>query len=223
MKNAPNVRPYIAKNIQLHVVSLFFLSLIVAGSILFFITRSYVMEDLVPEIEKKSMVMSQKLISPLQKALNLGIDLHHMRGVEDHFESAAKNNSAIKFIHLCDDNQKILYRYTTQEDSISAPLKNIFVGKTLLQMNKKTIGSLHLGIDLSSHETIFFSWKIMILFIIILIVNIEIFTFVFRSHIHAPMDALQQVLKQCRKGDFSSEIMYPVRDEIGVFNHSLGQ
>lgn len=210
--------------------------LVIATFSVYSISEKIITAQLTPEIEKKSIALCQTTLSPINKALQLGIKIQALRGVPDLFDDIMRDNKEVQYIALTDTRGIVLYQrgantpYIQQHlqehqkmaDNLSYNFGTFQNTKMPLIINNDTMGFLHLGInfDVISNNLRDISYDTLVVLIISLLVTFEILLFSLGYRVSHPISIAKEVFSSVNKGDYSRGIQIKSRDEIGNFAKS---
>ncbi len=219
MKSQSSLWPRSLRSIQTTATLFASVMLLAVAVVLFLIDKSLSLREFLPEVERKSILITQTTVAPIQKALDLGIPLRRLRGTEDYFKDVLDRNEEINSINLSDENNQILYQYTQKKDGNNNNSQTIHTVQIPLKKDTRVLGYLNVGINLVVYENMFskVTLDLFIILLVSLIFALEVLRFVFHFYIKDPLKNIQNLLKKCGTGDFSHDIKAPSRDEIGVF------
>lgn len=208
-------------------------ALIIGCLVLFKLLEKKIINALTPELEKKAMVLGQTSLSPIYKAISLGIPYNKLRGIENHFEEIKQDNKEIKYLAFVRPDGTIISFSGTTNESIKTKIKehelqnsqksysfgNYRNTKTPLIINDIYYGSIHLGVDpeIISKSLSDISYDALTVLFISLLVTFEFLLFVLNYRINGPVKNLQNLLRQTSKGQFKINLFKHSRDEIGQF------
>lgn len=179
--------------------------------------------ELASELEKKSRVIGKTILNPIERALNLGIDLHDLRGVEEHFQNLLDDNPALTGLSLTDKHGKVLFKRLKEPNNITA--NENFENTITLRYANEEIGSLKLTLDLEPFKQSHLEILVQIM-IILTAASIFLYEFVnyFLNHyIQEPTKILHHLMARMKKGDFTEKLKLNTKDEISSFSEALSK
>ena len=121
--------------------------------------------DLVPETERKAAAVCKSLITEISRALNYGIPLNVLGGMERYLDTTLKSHTEIRYIAIADADGQVLFSVGDMTDgvktyfreSLTKPTpagekKSVAIGDFLdngfsIKDKDQEVGSLHVGID----------------------------------------------------------------------------
>lgn len=197
--------------------------------------------DLVPETNRKALVVGQSLATEIVRAVNLGIPLEYLGGMERYLKVTLESHSEIRYLAVADDTGKVLfgvggitpdvtayYRETAMLPATLKDLKTVPIGDFLdnavaIVAAQGVIGALHVGIDKKfiqkKLEDILFD--VLIVLLVSLLITFELLLFLVTANISRPIESVHQLMHRIEVGDFRKTLAHRSRDEVGRFIAAL--
>jgi len=198
-------------------------------------------DDLVPETERKAAVVGKSLVTEIDRALNYGIPLKVLGGMEIFLQTTLKSHSEIRYIAITNAGGQVLfsvgavtpelktyYRKSLIGHSLALGNKSVSIGDFLdnafsIQANERSVGTLHVGIDKKfvqkKLEDIIFD--VLIVLLVALLITFELLLFLVSTNVSRPIERLHQLMLQVEIGDFRKTLAHRSRDEVGRFIATL--
>lgn len=196
---------------------------------------------MMPELEQKARALADDLTDQFGKALNAGIPIDKLLGVEEFLDPVLKNNAEVRYIVLADQAGHRLYtsgvRETALDDMMASGVdlmaeqrKLTPVGAYLdyfvpLKIKGAPVGSLHvgLGVDYISGQVKSILVDVAVLSFVSFMFISEILLYVVAVNVSGPLGQIRRVLSRIAKGDFTTVVGFSSRDEIGQFTQRLNR
>lgn len=193
-----------------------------------------------PELEQKARALADDLTDQFGKALNAGIPLDKLLGVEEFLDPVLKNNDEVRYISIADVTGHRLYTSGEREPELDAKMasgdsaadqrKLVRVGSNLdyfvpLMVKGVSVGTLHvgLGVDYISGKVKSILVDVAVLSFVSFLFISEILLYVVAVNVSGPLGQIRRVLLRIAKGDFTTLVGTSSRDEIGFFSQRLNR
>jgi len=193
--------------------------------------------DLVPEMDKKAVAVGQSLTKDIQRALDYGIPLDKLVGVNEFFNVTKDSHAEIKYLSVTGADGKVLfsvgdapggmseYVQNTMQPGRSGAVGQLLITSLALQPNgsARPVGALHVGIDQKfvqkKLEDIIFDVAIVLL--VALLITFELLLFLMTTNISRPIESVHRLMSKVEVGDFRQTLEHDSRDEVGRFVNTL--
>ncbi|WP_445681252.1 MFS transporter [Radicibacter daui] len=202
---------------------------LVAAVLVFALALMGFKRDLVPEIDAQTQAVASAAYSTLDQALQLGIPVSDLVGVNDFFAETINDNPEIDYIAVTgpatsNGAGRVLFGAGKALDQVFRPGTDPisatagFRDEALaLKVNDQLVGTLHAGISenfvTKSMEDIAFDLAIVLL--VALLATFELLMFFINRTLSGPMSAVLIALRAAAGGDFSRGIGIRAHDEVG--------
>ncbi len=169
--------------------------------------------NLVPELESKAQTIGRSVLAPIEKALNYRIHYKALRGVDDLFAAAMRDNKELRYIVATDRKGRILHSYgrlpaAWADGAAPASAKGEQAGTsyydTLLAIRGPdgTAGFLHVGVDRAfisqALQSMFFD--VFIVFIVSVLIAFELLLFLITTSVSGPVHTLHGFFARVDQG-----------------------
>ena len=193
--------------------------------------------DLVPEMDKKAVAVGQSLTKDIQRALDYGIPLDKLVGVNEFFNVTKDSHAEIKYLSVTDTAGNVLfsvgdapggmsdYVQSTMQPGRSGVVGQLLVTSLAVQPSggAQPVGALHVGVDQKfvqkKLEDIIFDVAIVLL--VALLITFELLLFLMTTNISRPIESVHRLMSKVEVGDFRQTLEHDSRDEVGRFVHTL--
>jgi predicted MFS family arabinose efflux permease/HAMP domain-containing protein len=192
--------------------------------------------DLVPEMDKKAVAVGQSLTNDIQRALDYGIPLDKLVGVNEFFNLTKDSHVEIKYLSVTDPAGKVLFSVgdapggmadflrDAMQPGRSGVVGQLLVTSLLLQASGGgPMGALHVGVDQKfvqkKLEDIIFD--VMIVLLVALLITFELLLFLMTTNISRPIESVHRLMGKVEVGDFRQTLEHDSRDEVGRFVNTL--
>ncbi len=193
--------------------------------------------DLVPEMDKKAVAVGQSLTKDIQRALDYGIPLDKLVGVNEFFNVTKDSHAEIKYLSVTDTAGNVLfsvgdapggmsdYVQSTMQPGHSGVVGQLLVTSLAVQPSggAQPVGALHVGVDQKfvqkKLEDIIFDVAIVLL--VALLITFELLLFLMTTNISRPIESVHRLMSKVEVGDFRQTLEHDSRDEVGRFVHTL--
>lgn len=202
---------------------------LVAAVLVFALALMGFKRDLVPEIDAQTQAVASAAYSTIDQALQLGIPVSDLVGVNEFFAETINDNPEIDYIVVTgpatsSDAGRVLFGAGKALDQVFRPgtdpisATSGFRDEALaLKLNGQLVGTLHAGISenfvTKSMEDIAFDLAIVLL--VALLATFELLMFFINRTLSGPMSAVLIALRAAASGDFSRGIGIRAHDEVG--------
>lgn len=195
--------------------------------------------DLVPEMDKKAVAVGQSLSRDIQRALDYGIPIDKLVGVNSFLNATKESHAEIKYLSVTDVSGKVLFnvgdapkglegylRKAVVEGS-SVPVGGLLMSGLSLDVTiagtSTAVGRLHVGIDekfvQKKLEDIIYD--VMIVLLVALLITFELLLFLMTANISRPIESVHRLMSKVEVGDFRQILAHDSRDEVGRFVNTL--
>lgn len=219
-------KPFLLWNKQVLSIGMVVLSLILSSIIIFLLAKQSIVAELTPEIEKKTIMVGKTIVAPIERALDLGIELTQLRDVNDFLLSVRQKNEEIVFISIRTHDDKEIYNYQDKDRPWSEDTQGRVVSVTIpILQGAQRIGSVHIGAYLDDFYSALNTMALdtIIIILISLILTMEILLFVFIYRIKEPLLFAQTSIQNLSKGHFKDDYQHIAKDEIGDLGRALSR
>lgn len=196
--------------------------MVVAGGVFFF-AKNLLVSELLPELEKKSQVLGRTILRPIERGLKLGLDIRHLRGVNDHFAAARAENTEIESLNLRNNSNETLYENGVSKNQESLAKKKSHYATVSLKNGDQVLGSLDIGINFDAIDKVYRDsvYDLIAIIFVSLVIAFEVLIFVFRYRISEPIVYLMHLMGRTERGEYSEDIKLNTQDEIGLFSQTF--
>ncbi|MGF1527587.1 MAG: MFS transporter [Candidatus Competibacterales bacterium] len=176
---------------------------------------------LLPALDNNADTIAQVLETQLLRALDHGIPLDRIRGMEEFTTSVVENHPEIRRVSLSDPTGQVVYSGEFNDPapgSTGAPLQaEIAVTYYSLEGAAGHYGQLGVGIDaaFARNKLLDVYYDIGITFLVALFLTFEIFLAVIAFSVLRPITNLRRLMTYGQQGYFGYFIHYRANDEIG--------
>ena len=196
------------------------------------------------EFDHKAGAIARDLADQVDRALEFGIPLGRLVGIEEFLAPTLEANSELRYVAITDSLGKILFlagepaggelepHYRTTDfdlySSATGDQRRAVIGPYVdlsspLDAKDKHVGVIHVGfnaaISRSRVEEIFSD--VTVLIGVSLLLAAEILLFVVAVNVTGPLGRIRQILDRVRQADFSQIASVGVKDEIGRFARNI--
>ncbi len=169
--------------------------------------------NLVPELESKAQTIGRSVLAPIEKALGYRIPYEKLRGVDDLFAAAMRDNGELRYIAATDRQGKILYSYGNlpenwREGTVRAGSGGALAGAAYYDTQLPVrgpdgvAGFLHVGVDRAfisrALESMFFD--VFIVFIVSVLIAFELLLFLITTSVSGPVHTLHGFFARVDQG-----------------------
>jgi MFS family permease/HAMP domain-containing protein len=202
---------------------------LVAAVLVFALALMGFKRDLVPEIDAQTQAVASAAYSTLDQALQLGIPVSDLVGVNDFFAETINDNPEIDYIVVTgpatgNEAGRVLFGAGKALDQVFRPGTDPISATSgfrdqamALEVNGQLVATLHAGISenfvTKSMEDIAFDLAIVLL--VALLATFELLMFFINRTLSGPMSAVLIALRAAAGGDFSRGIGIRAHDEVG--------
>lgn len=195
--------------------------------------------DLVPEMDKKAVAVGQSLSRDITRALDYGIPIDKLVGVNPFLNATKESHVEIKYLAVSDMAGKVLFSVGDAPAGLDAYLgkeraanESVAVGGLLMSglelvpstgAEKTPVGRLHVGIDekfvQKKLEDIIYD--VMIVLLVALLITFELLLFLMTTNISRPIESVHRLMSKVEVGDFRQSLAHDSNDEVGRFVNTL--
>lgn len=195
--------------------------------------------DLVPEMDKKAVAVAQSLSRDITRAINYGIPVDQLVGVNQFLNATKESHTEIKYLAVSDLSGKVLFSVGAAPAGLDAYLREArpsgeshHVGDQLmsgLELSaahgavSTAVGRLHVGIDekfvQKKLEDIIYD--VLIVLLVALLITFELLLFLMTTNISRPIESVHRLMSKVEVGDFRQSLAHESNDEVGRFVNTL--
>lgn len=203
------------------------------SAVSFFALRAFE-DELAPQLHRKAEVVGQSVGSQLVAAVELGIPLAELVGMDAFLHDVIEDNPDILYLAVLDPAGRVLHANSLPEAMHGALLPpagegdaepslvehdTAFDTSIPLMADGQRIGSVHVGVDKAfvRGELAEIFHDVLTVLLVSLLVTLELILFFVVVHISAPMQMVRDILGRAATGDFTRLLAMRGRDEIGRF------
>ncbi len=194
-----------------------FFCLVFVG-IMLYSANILITQGLSVETEKRYSTLGIALLAPLEKAIDLNINMHEIRYANDHFQAALEGDQEITNIAFYDSNYHKLYHASQKKPS---PIKNPQEIEIPFDYQGKTLGFLKINMNIEWSKENF--WQLSQLFFLCLftcILTTQIFYAISENSIKRPLVDLKKSFEECAQNHYTYHEYTPKStDEIQELSH----
>jgi MFS family permease len=194
---------------------------------------------MIPEMDKKADAVGRDVTAQVERAVELGIPLDKLVGVNDFFAPVLVTNPEIRYLAIAGLDGRVLFvkgadkseledAYAETSGDLSAKSGKTEIGPYIdlsLPVSGKSgpVGQVHVGFDQGYIGTrlgdIFYD--VAVVLAASLIVTFEILLFVVFFNVTGPLKVVGMVIDRGRRGDFTHIASARAKDEVGRFVRTL--
>ena len=195
--------------------------------------------DLVPEMDKKAEAVGQSLARDITRALDYGIPVDKLVGVDPFLTATKDSHQEIKYLAVSDLQGKVLFSVGDAPAGLQAYLgKPVVAGESQpiggllmsgIELATKNAGAatpagrLYVGIDekfvQKKLEDIIYD--VMIVLLVALLITFELLLFLMTTNISRPIESVHRLMSKVEVGDFRQSLAHDSNDEVGRFVKTL--
>lgn len=215
--------------------------LLAQGAVSWYALRAFETE-LAPQLHRKAEVVGRAVAAQIEEALQLGIPLDRLVGMDGFLGDIIADNTDILYLAVLDRHGRILFAKNLPEDlagSLAPPPSSeggsldptpalvehasAFDTAFPLALAGLAVGSLHVGVDKAfvRGELDEILHDVLTVLVVSLLVTLELLLFFVAVHISAPMRMVRDMLARLASGDFTRVLTMRSGDEIGRFGQSV--
>jgi len=201
--------------------------------------------ELLPEIDKKSAVVGRSIATQMGRAVEYGISMNRMVGVNDFLREILEDNRNINYVAVADADGRIVYslglRPTMRPELERAPadageppaegmtrLIGAYYDTTAsIMAGGARVGAVHVGVEQSfvQKQLQEILYDILTALVVSLLVTFELLLFLVALNVSNPIRLIQHLVRSAEQGDFSQYAAARSGDEIGrlasAFNETV--
>ncbi|CAA7621424.1 putative Multidrug resistance protein mdtG [Magnetospirillum sp. LM-5] len=189
---------------------------------------------MVPELDKKAAAIGRDITAQVERAVDLGIPIDHLVGVDEFFRPVLMANPELRYLAISAPDGRVLFVTGAPSADLEPHYReagqatNLTIGDFLdlalpVQSKGERVAAVHVGFDqgyIASRLSDIF-YDIAVVLVASLIVAFEILLFVVFFNVTGPMKLVGLVVDRARRGDFSHVAGGVSGDEVGHFVRTL--